>query len=1270
MQVGILYNNTDIDGVQAGSGGTSKTWEECKASCTKNTHCNAFVFDNRSNCPESECCWHKGLPLKPVYSVGRLAMLVRLPPATSGWHGPIYGTYSDAQCPNVGCHSWKGANQSAVMTNLEALCDGEKGCTAFNVGGGGGCLRACLPDRLIRYNISGGGCCSYFRIGPPKQILKSDDAHARHSSGVLVEFWGSVTVELVVQGPIVTDRDIVFCTGMDIDRAAPGHKLKTDDTQSYDETLQGPPLRFHIGAAAGPGLDARNWANWSQANSNGLPAAMPEMWARYSDALELYARANFTIFDGGPPLPASGPGQQGPCDVNVPIPCHNNKTEPELQIQATFLKLCAAAGLEVMNSFYWDGGKVTEAERKVVWGYSVADEPGPNLYASLANQSAHVRALRPESKVFINLAPLYSCSQTNGAWQPTAWPVQPEPAVHDCVEQYTAYVDQFVKQVLPSMPRGSPLCFDHYPSFDLPDDPMEDNYTKPNAGSSRAGYRTNLAIVRAAALRADVPFWNYFITMSLGGPDQSEAQLAWQMFTSLAYGAKGLLWFCYMTPACQGTSFNRGGSPLSPQGPAGQFHNCSVGCGVGCDPLPPSDIWQKPTEKYKHAGRLNGIVRIMGDFLLHAHSVNVYRALPEPAAADPTGIHHLELQPSTNLRDGVSAIAAVQDVGGFGLRISHRLAGEGVLLGQFELPDGRTAVLIANHNFDWTLWPTLVAAPHYNFSAAMEVRGDGDGGETPLLDDSPMMEGMQMSLQPGMARLIVMHRANATRENATSIDAKDVGPGAAQVEHTSPNVTVHLQLPGNVEAAAVLAAVVCNGTLLHNGICSDLKRPRTLDYLVNGTFVPDYLRHPPPVINVSIGRQLFVDSFLIEASAGIRLMPHVPVWEEAETSLLGSTELWEQMPLGPRLSGATWPSMVPDEVVHAGARPFSGGLWWDEENFLYRLWYLCPMANATEGEDNGWHRFHRFSNEHGGTCYAESADGRSWHKPALEVVPGTNVVIPEVTEGLTVWRCPDGGGARWLAAGVSQTPTKFPIAGTNRTFSSSAFTFYDSFDGIHWVKRVNASGPILDRSTVWYDAFRSRWVASIKDSFGPSHGGMMRRARSWWAADSLIEGNGSQWKNHGSNCDRPECPWPWLTADINDAPNPSDKTFPAELYNVDGANYESVNLLLLAIFRGDQGTNSELNELHLGWSRDGYQVHRPLPHAAFMAGTWPAPSWHRTNIQSVGGGLILAGDDTLRIYATGRGAPRPGYSVNTADGVWRGNWSMGYASLRRDQGSR
>ena len=177
MQLGVLYNNTDVDGNRLGSDGASKTWEECKVSCIKATGCDAFVLDNRSSCPEGACCWHKGLPLKPVFSLGRLAMLVRLPPETPGWHGPVHATYFDDVCPDVGCHTFKNSSVVAAAKKLvEALCDETKGCNAFNAdASSGGCLRACQASAIIRQNGTGGGCCSYFRIGPQTRTVKTDD---------------------------------------------------------------------------------------------------------------------------------------------------------------------------------------------------------------------------------------------------------------------------------------------------------------------------------------------------------------------------------------------------------------------------------------------------------------------------------------------------------------------------------------------------------------------------------------------------------------------------------------------------------------------------------------------------------------------------------------------------------------------------------------------------------------------------------------------------------------------------------------------------------------------------------------------------------------------------------------------------------------------------------------------------------------------------------------------------------------------------------------
>ena len=178
-------------------------------------------------------------------------------------------------------------------------------------------------------------------------------------------------------------------------------------------------------------------------------------------------------------------------------------------------------------------------------------------------------------------------------------------------------------------------------------------------------------------------------------------------------------------------------------------------------------------------------MRALGDFLLHAESTGVWRvhaAAPEP----PTPRSAIRLQPSTDLSSqGGCAIAEVKDendangADGQGLRVSHSRAGAGVLLGQFRLSDARVAVLVQNHNWDvrpvyfapvwsansqvsqlfaqWTLDPTLVAAAGFDLSQATEVNSE-TGKEEKLLDDSPMMEGWQLALQPGMARLIVFPR--------------------------------------------------------------------------------------------------------------------------------------------------------------------------------------------------------------------------------------------------------------------------------------------------------------------------------------------------------------------------------------------------------------------------------------------------------------------------------------------------------------------------------
>ena len=63
----------------------------------------------------------------------------------------------------------------------------------------------------------------------------------------------------------------------------------------------------------------------------------------------------------------------------------------------------------------------------------------------------------------------------------------------------------------------------------------------------------------------------------------------------------------------------------------------------------------------------------------------------------------------------------------------------------------------------------------------------------------------------------------------------------------------------------------------------------------------------------------------------------------------------------------------------AMATPFSGGVWHDTADRQFRMSYQA-----------GWFD---------GTAYATSQDGIQWERPDLDVLPGTNLVLPDRSLG-------------------------------------------------------------------------------------------------------------------------------------------------------------------------------------------------------------------------------------------------------------------------------
>ncbi len=157
-----------------------------------------------------------------------------------------------------------------------------------------------------------------------------------------------------------------------------------------------------------------------------------------------------------------------------------------------------------------------------------------------------------------------------------------------------------------------------------------------------------------------------------------------------------MLYFCYWTP--RGGEFPKGGAIITAEG--------------------------RKTRHYEQARRVNRAIKNLGPTLMKLTSTGVYRVKPDD---DP--IKLLKNTPITNLTRG------------------------DYLVGVFKHTDGRRALLLNNYSFAYTAWPTLA------FSVPTErVRElcKETGKEIPILDDSPAMEGLQISLDSGEGRLFLL----------------------------------------------------------------------------------------------------------------------------------------------------------------------------------------------------------------------------------------------------------------------------------------------------------------------------------------------------------------------------------------------------------------------------------------------------------------------------------------------------------------------------------
>jgi len=204
------------------------------------------------------------------------------------------------------------------------------------------------------------------------------------------------------------------------------------------------------------------------------------------------------------------------------------------------------------------------------YGYYVIDEPNASKFGRLAAIVRRLEELDPAHPAYINLFPTYASEQQLGT--PT----------------YEEHVARYLDTVRPPF-----LSFDHYPVM---------------RSGLRPDYYRNLEIIRRAALERGLDFWAFTLSVPHAVYPQPDAgHLRLQLWSDIAYGAKGLQYFTFATPT--GTDYDWGIGLMDKQG--------------------------RPGPAYAAAREVNAEIRRAQDLILRWKSVAVYHSQPVPDGARP-----------------------------------------------------------------------------------------------------------------------------------------------------------------------------------------------------------------------------------------------------------------------------------------------------------------------------------------------------------------------------------------------------------------------------------------------------------------------------------------------------------------------------------------------------------------------------------------------------------------------------------------------------------
>jgi hypothetical protein len=153
--------------------------------------------------------------------------------------------------------------------------------------------------------------------------------------------------------------------------------------------------------------------------------------------------------------------------------------------------------------------------------YSITDEPAAGAFDGLAEVVAYLKQIDPKHPGYINLLPTWA--------RQIPHPDGKKELSYLGTATYEEYVRTFVQKVKPAW-----LCYDNYGMLKQGD---------------RGDFHENLETVRKVAQEANLPFWNITLVTQHGDfRVLTEPELRFEAMQTLAFGARGLVWFTYWSP--------------------------------------------------------------------------------------------------------------------------------------------------------------------------------------------------------------------------------------------------------------------------------------------------------------------------------------------------------------------------------------------------------------------------------------------------------------------------------------------------------------------------------------------------------------------------------------------------------------------------------------------------------------------------------------------------------------------------------------------------